>query len=76
MTKDETCCLLLEANLKSLEAILKSMKIITSQYEHIEMREGINTIEAGLIDLFEMVEHVQEISSGVYKVMEEQDDTN
>ncbi len=73
MTDNKVCCDLLEANLKSMEAILKAMKIVTSQYEHIEMRDSISEIEKGLVHMFEQVELVQEISDGVYKVIEEND---
>ena len=74
MTKqeeDRVCCDLLIANLKSMEAILKSMKIVTSQMNHLEMIDGINDIQRDLVGLFEQVETVQEISQGVWGVVKD-----
>ena len=74
MKDEETCCMILEANLHSMEAILKSMRIITTKFEHLEMRDSINKIEHNLVALFEQVELVQEVSSGVWEVAKENDD--
>ena len=72
MKNDHICCDLLKTQLDAMELILKSMRMITKSFEHSEMLDGINEIEHGLIELFEQVETVQEISEGVYKVIEKQ----
>ena len=72
MTKKEenqVCCDLLLANLNSMEAILKSMRIVTTHMTNVDMHDSINNLQSYMVELFEQVETVQEISQGVWKVV-------
>ena len=69
--ENQVCCDLLIANLKSMEAILSSMRIVTTQMNHYDMVDGINDLQSSMVALFEQVETVQEISKGVWGVVED-----
>jgi len=47
------------------------MRIVTTQMNHYDMVDGINDLQSSMVALFEQVETVQEISKGVWGVVED-----